>query len=179
MGKTIEETITVNGNDIEIKFTEAQDVTRLEGNATVNVLGVAALKGDFYFEKSNVNATTTQLLVGVDNFEAFFGNNYQQPDAIGVQLTNGQLGLIIEKDGTNDSVYAISSSGDAEFIGIDGLTIEGSLGLAVNRMGKTIEETITVNGNDIEIKFTEAQDVTRLQGDDVTVNVLGVAGSYG
>jgi hypothetical protein len=35
------------------------------------------ISGDFFFEKNTIDPDTTQFLIGVAGFEAFFGNNYQ------------------------------------------------------------------------------------------------------
>jgi hypothetical protein len=179
-GSAVNETITTPTGEVILEFAETEGfLTQIQGNATLNIANVVDISGDFFFEKNKIDPDTTQFLIGVAGFEAFFGNNYGQPDAIGVQISEGNLGLIIEKQGASDAIFALSSSGEAEFIGIEGLTIEGSLGLAVNRMGKAVDQTINVNGNDININFSDTEtNITRLQG-NATVEILGVAAVTG
>ena len=123
---------------------------------------------------------TTRIKVAATEINAFLGADRGTADEVGVSLTDGALGAIIDKSATK-SGYAFYGSGNAALVGIDGLTLEGSAIVELNRLGYAIDETITTPTGAVQIKFDEATDVTRF-GATATLAVDGfvdLSGSFG
>jgi hypothetical protein len=59
------------------------------------------------------------------------------------------------------SQYALVADGSAALVGINGLTLTGSLAARVNRMGTAIDKTIDVQGTPVQVKFDNGNDVTQ------------------
>jgi hypothetical protein len=75
----------------------------------------------------------TKLLVGASGVNAFLGAN-----GTGVQVTGANLGMVIFKDGTAASTYALDASGTVELLGVSGVTLTATGGVRVNKTGATV-----------------------------------------
>ncbi|MGV2341356.1 MAG UNVERIFIED_CONTAM: hypothetical protein LVR18_47715 [Planctomycetaceae bacterium] len=73
-----------------VKFDSAADVTQFGGSARLAVGGFVDIAGNFGIEKSG-----NELLVGVTGVSVFLGVNAGTPGAIGLQVSNGTLGLVM------------------------------------------------------------------------------------
>ena len=169
MGGAVAKTITLpSGETIDIAFTQAENnITRVQGNAQLNVADAAIVSGQFFFEKTiDVDNAVTQLRIGADDVTAFVGSNYNTNDVVGVELSEGQLGLVINDDGTNPVAYALTAGGNAELLGVPGLTLSGNLQLEINRTGGEFADSITLpSGEQVNIDFSYSEgDITRVQG---------------
>ena len=78
--------------------------------------------------------------------------------SMGVRVTDANLGLALFKTGTAAATYALDASAAAALVGFDSiLSLSGTLGVRVNTTGVAVDETVSVNGTDVKILFTEAQ----------------------
>jgi hypothetical protein len=104
-----------------------------------------------------------------------------------VSITDAYLGLLIQKVTTAgaasqpDSQYALVAGGSAALVGIDGLTLTGSLAARVNRMGTPVDKTIDVQGTPVHVKFDSPTDVTEFSGSAqiAIANFVSLEGSFG
>ena len=80
------------------------------------------------------------------------------------------MGLVIQEetgDGsptTTNARYAMVAGGAAALVGIDKLTLQGSLSARVNRMGAPVNHTINVHGTPVPVIFDSAMEVTEVSG---------------
>ncbi|HND51343.1 MAG TPA: hypothetical protein PLV92_03060, partial [Pirellulaceae bacterium] len=107
-------------------------------------------------------------VAGVAGVTAFLGVNGGQPDATGIQLADGNLGLVLAHGG-----YALSASGGVELVGLDGLSISGSFAVRANKTGQLIDETVMTPAGPVIVRFDSAADVMSFGG-QATLSVAGV-----
>ncbi|MGV2341522.1 MAG UNVERIFIED_CONTAM: hypothetical protein LVR18_48645, partial [Planctomycetaceae bacterium] len=121
----INTTISTPAGPVEVKFDSAADVTQFGGSARLAVGGFVDISGSFGIEKSG-----NELLVGVTDVSVFLGVNAGTPEAIGLQVSDGTLGLVLR-----NGKYAITSSGAVGLVGLDGLGISGTFMVEANKLG--------------------------------------------
>ena len=99
------------------------------------------ISGDFGFEKTIVG-TETKLLIGAANVNTFLG----VPDrSLGVSVTDASLAMVMLQDSAiGTSTYALTATGNAELLGLDVLSVVGSLAVRVNNTGAAVNESIGV-----------------------------------
>ena len=85
-----------------------------------------SLGGDFTFDKA-VSGTTTTVTVTGRNVTAFVGSG-----TVGLQLNDGQLGVVVTKAATGASTYALDASGTVGLTGLPGLNVGGTLSVTRN-----------------------------------------------
>ena len=170
-GVAVGETVDVNGTLVNIVFSAAQgNVQGFSGSVDLSIAGFVTLSGEFAFEKSVVD-TTTKILVGAANIDAFLGT---ADKSMGVQVTDANLGLVLYKTGTAAATYALDASAAAALVGFDSiLSLSGTLGVRVNTTGGAVSETVDVNGTLVSIVFSAAQG--NVQGFSGSVD-LSIAG---
>ncbi|MEX2495926.1 MAG: hypothetical protein WD448_07555, partial [Woeseia sp.] len=174
-GKAINETINVGGGaSVQILFTTTADVQRLSGQLTIEIANFVALSGNFTFEKQTT-ATTTKLLIAANGITAFIGiEDEEGNEEIGLKIKNGTVGIVLFRSNTDtESKYALIASGDAALVGLDGLQIEGSLGIELNRSGQAIDETIVTSSGNIDIEFSSSDEVQKFSG-SISLTISGV-----
>ena len=152
----ISETVITPGGEVQIQFDTPDDVTRVTGNVTLDIAGNLALAGAISAEQTVTTAngdTTIQLLLGATDVTAFMGTGYDTPDEVGVKVSDGTLGLIMERvTGVNpSSTYALEASGTAALVGIDGVTLTGSASVGINKTGADVNQTVTTPEGDVSI----------------------------
>ncbi|MGV2342012.1 MAG UNVERIFIED_CONTAM: hypothetical protein LVR18_51295 [Planctomycetaceae bacterium] len=153
-GKTF--TFTMNG--------QLGELTEASGHLSGTLASFANVSGDFYFRRT-LKEGVARLVVGASGVTAFVGNKFEQADAVGVELSNGKLGLVvIEKTTSAPARYAVMASGTTGLKGLSDFTLTGNLDLQLNRFRSSIDEMIAVGGDSIRVKFDSATDVTRLSG---------------
>ncbi|MGN6135075.1 MAG: hypothetical protein ACTHOU_11290, partial [Aureliella sp.] len=170
--------------------TEGDPLSVVGENLHLDIGGFVSLSGNFAFEKTSStvdSVTSSQLKVGASEVTAFFGDPGQDDapsDDTGVVISDGQLGLIVNK--TTDtsqatqapSTYALVASGSAELVGIDGLELGGSLEIRKNTTGETVDETI----GGVEVKFDEGEENLQSVGGTLDLEVsdfVSIHGAFG
>ncbi len=178
-GMPISRSIATQNGIVPIEFLTGVDVMRVVGSITLTVANFVSVAGDFTFELERETVgttTTTQITAGAADIDIFLGANAGTADATGVSITDAYLGLLIQKVTTADaasqpdSQYAMVAGGSAALVGIDGLTLSGSLAARVNRMGTPVDKTIDVQGTPVQVKFDSPTDVTEFSGSAQTLN---------
>ncbi|MFT6434600.1 MAG: hypothetical protein ACJAVI_002649, partial [Candidatus Azotimanducaceae bacterium] len=168
-GGAVNQTISTLGGDVDIIFNEEEgNLQKLEGSIELDIAGFVGLDGEFSFEKSDVitgSVTETTISVAATNVNAFVGADRGTADAAGVEINNGELGLLLYQtldsaavEGSSASgTYAVSVSGDAALLGVPNVTASGSLEVLVNNTGGAISETLTTPGGTVSVEFTAEQ----------------------
>ena len=114
------------------------------GSVTIDIEGFVHVEGSFALEKgedifiTREGETTTRkvslMRLGISGGTVFAGVGTAQ-DGVGVSLTGVTLGLALMKDlpgvGTN-SYTALKASGTASLVGVDALTLSGTLAVELN-----------------------------------------------
>ncbi|BDI15152.1 hypothetical protein ANSO36C_09540 [Nostoc cf. commune SO-36] len=146
-------TLTVNQVNITGDQTNATVAT---GSFKIGVDGVGYIQGDGLAFDPSKNGTDP-LRIAAIGVEAFVGAGGGTDQASGIQLSNGDLGLVIF---ANDrSSYALVARGEAVLLGTEDLTLEGSLALRINYTGQTVNETIALSGgNTLDVVFGQGQE---------------------
>ncbi|HWW88013.1 MAG TPA: hypothetical protein VNZ26_30655, partial [Vicinamibacterales bacterium] len=122
---------------------------------------------------SKTDQTTGASLYAATNVEAFLGDGpANSPNAIGVKLTNGTVGVAKFADGS----FAIHATGDAALVGMPGLTLTGSLTLDVNQTGHPVDEMVTLSGSNtsVHIHFTSGAFEEQVTGTGLSISAAGI-----
>ncbi|MCY2990036.1 MAG: hypothetical protein NTY19_19505, partial [Planctomycetota bacterium] len=162
-GAAVDRSLTVGGVTKTLDL--VKDVSRIGGSVHLAVAGFVDVSGDFSVQKA---ADGSQLLIGVTGVTAFLGAGYGTSDAIGLQVTQGKLGLVVE-----NGAYALVTSGDVGLVGLDGLDISGSFGVRANQLHATVNETISTPDGSVTVAFDTGEDVLSFSG-SATLSVAGV-----
>lgn len=120
---------------IELNYRE--NVARFAGsNLSIAIKGFVTLTGNFAIEKATTGPE--RLLVGANQVSATLGVGN-----VSVTMSGARLGLVLFGDGK----YAAEGYGTVALTGIPGLTLSGTIGVAVNTTGTRVTETILVGPN--------------------------------
>ncbi|MEY2726170.1 MAG: hypothetical protein RLZZ458_2037, partial [Planctomycetota bacterium] len=163
LGMPIDSTITTPGGSVRVKFDSAVDVMEFTGTASLQVLGFVGLSGSFGVKKEGET-----LLVGVAGVEAFLGMGEGTASAIGLKVTNGNLGLVLQSGS-----YALSASGNVGLVGLTGLSIDGTFNIRSNQLGTPISRTISTPAGPVQVQFTTGENVLSFGGSAV-ISVAGI-----
>ena len=157
-------TIATPGDDVTFSFSSSEgSLQSVGGGLTLDVSGFVSVSGNFGFQKTSettAGVTTSRLLVGVSELNAFFGDagpedqrdhgrryhhehpggrqqiecllrrrrpDRQRNDDTGVRVTDGTLGLLVNKTGNAASTYALYASGRGPNRRRADLTLGGTL----------------------------------------------------
>ena len=140
----------------------------VEGSATLSILGFVDLTGDFVFEKPLDNSQ--KILVGATGISLFLGC-----DAIGFQVTNGSLGLVLFANGT----YTLVASGTTALVGLTGLISTSTVGLQINNTGLALNQTVHTKTGSVIVNFATADNVEQFTGtlNLVVANIFTLTGT--
>jgi hypothetical protein len=163
LGTAINTVISTPAGPVEVKFDDASDVTQFGGSARLAIGGFVDLSGSFGIEKKGET-----LLVGVAGVEAFLGVNGGTPSAIGLQVTNGNLGLVL-KNGS----YALKTSGQVGLVGLTGLNISGTFNVQANQLGTSVSESVWTPAGNVPVNFPTSQKILSFGG-TATISVAGI-----
>ncbi len=159
-------TIQVAGAPVTVAFGTGEETV-----FSVSLSDLSLSIGDFVTIEGNVSftsstlsdSTVVQVFVG-EGLSIFLGrgparlpSGAPNPLASGVQLTNGRVGLV--KIG---STYALFAEGTVGLVGVNGVTLTGTVTVLVNTTGRTIDTTLTIPGSTapgIRVLFASAAEV--------------------
>jgi hypothetical protein len=156
-GKAVDQSISVGNTNIAIKFTatEGHVVRFAILNASISIPPFFELTGDFTIQNDG-----DMTLYGARDVEIFLGSipagqslrddaGELNPDAVGLLVTNATVGVIkwAAAPGASPSTparYAVYAYGEASLVGLDGLTISGSITVRLNSSGQAIDKSIVL-----------------------------------
>ncbi|MCG8701351.1 MAG: hypothetical protein MI922_25075, partial [Bacteroidales bacterium] len=139
------ETFSFEFQSTEVADSDGDSFIQLVGqDINLSIAGVLALFGKFTITRNN-----SLLLMGGTGIQAFMGSGpawddegKEDPDAVGVLVSNIDLGLVVFDDGS----FAFNGEGDVSFIGlglsdlsIGALTAEARFGMRLNRSDQTLD----------------------------------------
>jgi hypothetical protein len=155
--------------------------TQFGGSISLAIAGFTTLSGHFGVEKETVGSTT-KIKLAATNVNAFLGSNPDNlantGDEVGAQISNARLGAVLYRTSAGNS-YAIDAAGTAALVGIDGLTLSGSLSARINTTGGAVSETITIPGGaPVQVSFAADEDDAVFSG-TVTADAGGFASLSG
>jgi hypothetical protein len=149
-GGAVNQTISVGGRNIAINFTAAEgNVLRFAVlGATIEFPPFFSLSGDF-----TVQSVGDETLYGARNVEIFLGyvpdggslrdaQGNIKPGAVGLLVTNAVLGMIEKPGPNNTKLRAVYAFGHASLIGLDGLTVQGTITVRINNLGQAVDRLI-------------------------------------
>jgi hypothetical protein len=159
-----------------VKFDDATERTRLSGTITLGT-PVADLAGAFAVEAAGASPDR-RLLIAASGVTGFVGKGRDTTtttDDVGVSFSNGSLLAVINADGK----YAFDASGTAGLVGIDAITLTGTLVAQKNTTGSAVSENLTIGGTTKTL--TVAKDVSKVSGTLTlsTENSLYLTGTIG
>ncbi len=128
------QSLTIGETTVSMVYTDGADVMGFYGSVDLEVVGFVTISGAFGFEKQ-VDGTTTKLLIGASGVNVFLGTGAGTPDALGLQISGVDIGVVFIKVGAADAGFALAASGAAELVGLDGLQISGTLGIRLIKPG--------------------------------------------
>ncbi|TVP98792.1 MAG: hypothetical protein EA381_11745 [Planctomycetaceae bacterium] len=175
-GKVVTESVKTSAGSVPVVFEEGEEnLQSFAGYLNLNAGGFIDLQGGFRVSKTvetSGDETTTKLVLGA-GVSGFFGENQGSNDALGVEINDASLGLVMVRvsgatdPAKNGSSYAMTASGGSvSLVGVSGLVLSGSLQARVNKTGKTVDESIAIPGSDspVVVKFTSDANVQSFGG---------------
>ncbi|MDD2604023.1 MAG: hypothetical protein PHF66_04320, partial [Desulfobacteraceae bacterium] len=189
---------------VEIQFKENVDIG-LSGTVVFAIVDpetgdeFVSLEGGFAFEKeTSADGKITRIKVGAAGVETFLGvgpakildettadpdDTIINPDAMGVFIQDVTVGVVLIKKAATTatpatSSYALDAGGAASLLGIENLSISGSLRVRVNKTGAPVDEHVIVplaggGTKDVHIQFKTVSADPTLTG-TLDLDVAGV-----
>ena len=146
-GSSQNEHFVMAGAKVDLVFPSADRVAQMRGSVTVAVTGFVEAAGNLAFERRVTpegNGVLTTIKAAADHVSLYLGASAGAEGVPGVRISNGSFQLVlfhttdaghVRKDG-----YALAASGSAALVGVEGLTLAGSLAARVNRSGRPVPE---------------------------------------
>ncbi len=141
-------------------------------DAVLQIAGFVELSARYItYDRIDDNKT----VLGATGVTAFMGI-----DDIGVQLTNGEFGIVFLKQPAAEGEtftrsFAMSALGDVALVGLDGLQISGTVGVKVNNTGGAVSETIQVGSESVPVTFADTEgNIMKFSGSGITMSVAGI-----
>ncbi len=134
--------------------------------SSFTIANFVSLSGDFSFTQQVVTSSSTtsltKLLIGADNVTAFVGQGTIANPTFGLELTSGELGLVLFRDtikGTN--TYALTASGTLTPVGLPtGLSLSATTSLQINKTGGAVNERIGTPDAVVTVYYTDGSNGT-------------------
>ena len=178
-GVEVDETIQVGARDVHIRFgpTEGDVFEVAISGLTLHIGDFISVEGNVAFSSGKFAGTGLKVFLGQG--PATLANGELNPLATGILLTNARIGVV--KVGAN---YAFVGTGDVSIVGIDGLTISGTVSVRFNSTGAPVDETITIAGSagdEVVVSFANGDAVKSFQVLNGQLGVLGqtLSGNFG
>lgn len=164
--------------DIDQTRKIGQTSVRAFGSEQTNSIDFSILNGHIaigdylnlsgYFTINKID--DTKSVIAGKNVEAFLSRGSAKledgsinPEALGVVIKGGTLGLVLFSDNT----CALTISGQSGLVGLDGLDLTGTLTARVNTSGRTVDETIAIpeSSSSLKLVFNSKDQVKEFKGD--------------
>ncbi|MEN9554493.1 MAG: hypothetical protein RLZZ232_779, partial [Planctomycetota bacterium] len=163
-GQTIQQSVTIG--TVTRTISQATDLSRRSGSLNVSAGGFVDFSGDFSIADT---ADGNGLLFGAANIDVFLGRGAETTDTaddLGLSITDANLGLLLYTKTASKGKYALSAAGDAALVGLPGLSMTAtSMVASQNTTGRSVSETVNVNGTPVVLDFPDAADVQEFRGE--------------
>jgi hypothetical protein len=151
-GGAVNKTITLpNGETVPVIFASTEAAAVFKGTVTASAGGFASVSGGFSISKS-----TDRLTVAAAGVTAFVGAG-----GTGLQVSDGNLGVIVN---TASKKFALVAGGTISLVGITGFSVSGGGSVRINKLGSSLNETLSTPAGDVVLNFPTTADVLELQG---------------
>ncbi|MGV2341325.1 MAG UNVERIFIED_CONTAM: hypothetical protein LVR18_47540 [Planctomycetaceae bacterium] len=151
-GGAVNKSITLpNGETVPVIFASTEAAAVFKGTVTAEISQFASISGGFAVSKDG-----SKLTIAAAGVTAFVGTGN-----LGVRVTDGKLGVVVK---TDTKKFAAVASGTAALEGVDGLTVTGTGSVRINKLGTSIDETITTPSGDVTVKFDNGTDILQVRG---------------
>ncbi|MFH1498654.1 MAG: hypothetical protein ABII82_12610, partial [Verrucomicrobiota bacterium] len=174
------ETFTLNGEDVTVDFTASEVADAgtpfVEASATnvdVNLSGFVVLRGDFIFTR-----TADAFVAAGTDITVFAGSGFGTASESGVKVTGGVFAVHIQLTGVDAGKYVVGVRGTGSLVGVDGVTLTGTLTVIVNQFDTDQDLELGVGGSTVSLSATAS--TTHITG-SLTLNLAGsvvVAGDF-
>ncbi|MGV2341328.1 MAG UNVERIFIED_CONTAM: hypothetical protein LVR18_47555 [Planctomycetaceae bacterium] len=132
-------------------FASTEAAAVFKGTVTAEITQFASISGGFAVSKDG-----SKLTIAAAGVTAFVGTGN-----LGVRVTDGKLGVVVK---TDTKKFAAVASGTAALEGVDGLTVTGTGSVRINKLGTSINETITTPSGDVTVKFDNGTEILQVRG---------------
>ena len=145
-GAAVDQTVTVGGQSIEIKFGQTgQPVFNISlSNVSLNIGDFVSIAGNVSFGSDPADGAGAESFAG-NGLQVFLGQGPPtlpdgsiNPLATGVLLSNAQIGLVEIPSGSTNT-YALVASGTATLVGVSGITVTGTVEVQFNNTGQVLQ----------------------------------------
>ena len=178
--RAVHESIEVGGKTVSVDFDDPQGATVLQislTDATLTIGNFLVVQGSFTWSDCATAAGCTVaagqgVRIFVGNGPAFFADGSLNPLATGVLVSNATIGLVR----TTSSTYAVTASGTVSLVGVDGVTLGGTVVVRWNDTGAAVDETVAIPGSSAEpvrVTFPTATAVKSFSLTGATIGILG------
>ncbi|MEW6157129.1 MAG: calcium-binding protein, partial [Verrucomicrobiota bacterium] len=172
--RAVDESVEVGSATIRINAPAGSRAFRAL-NASVQFGDYVRISGDFAALTRMVNVipaggpqtTESASIYAVRNASLFLGDGVNpdgtlSAEAIGLRVKNADLGVVKFADGS----FALVAVGAAEFVGLDGLTVSGTINVRVNNSNRAVlnEQVTFPTGNPITVNFPGAAAIEVFEG---------------
>ncbi|MDA3872912.1 MAG: hypothetical protein PF795_03005, partial [Kiritimatiellae bacterium] len=178
------DTFIIAGEEFSVDFgaTETSDGTDpfiqvIAEDVELNLLDVVGLGGDITVTRAPDTFTVT-----VTDAYAFLGdgpyknaNGTVNANAVGVVVNNLNAGMSIDT-GSENGNFALYATGDAAIIGVDVLTLSGTLSVFVNNSGTQVVDFGGAIGN---IDYGTASEMVAFIGANLQLDIAGFVSASG
>jgi hypothetical protein len=148
------------------------ELVEASGTLVVGIADFVEVSGDWGFRLTSKSGIQ-RLTAGITGGSAFVGKDGGTVDEMGIRLSEVQLGLLIIDDPSAAELrYAVDGSGEASLVGIDDVTLDGTLSVRINRTDAPVDETVTTAGGEVRLRFESPTDITQIEG-TATVSIAG------
>ena len=154
-------TIQTPGGDVTFDFANGNDITQIGGHLTFGFAGFASLEGDYFFSKDVESLAgggqTITFQISASHVKAFLGSNADPNNPVGVNVTEASMALLLVRSipATGPPLpaqYALVASGSGSLVGVNGLTLSGTITAKYNNSGTDYSANpVTFNGVTINI----------------------------
>ena len=174
-GVQVNETIDVGGHPLVVNIGPLSPMKQYQfflKNITVQFGDVFEVHGDVTQVTGGFAGTNLELFLGKGPYRLPGGGI--NPDAIGILLTNGTVGVINPPGGGVQLV----AMGDLALVGLDGLNVSGTVVIRLNTSNQAVNQTLMVETDDgavpVVLNFPTGQQIVSFRGDDVRFTVGSV-----
>ena len=174
-GGAVNESIQVGGRTVAIVFDAAtQGVSVSLIDATFDVGGFLTIQGSMSNGSCGTGCTYKVgqgLRIFVGRGPAFIAGGELNPLATGVLVSDATVGVVSQGSG-----YAVVATGTVRLVGVDGVTLVGTVSVRWNDSGVAVDQSLAIPGTTADpvlVKFDTTDVVRSFSLTGATIGVLG------
>ncbi|MCB1128037.1 MAG: hypothetical protein KDM81_16210, partial [Verrucomicrobiae bacterium] len=144
--REVNETLDVNGKEIHLRLAADQEFQFFLKDVDIDFGGILEIRGDFTFGGDSFAGQGLEIFVG--SGPSLLPDGAENPEAIGVLLTNAEIGVVRLTGG-----FAVYATGDLALLGLDGMEVSGRATFLVNTTATRVNRVLTfpVGGGSVTV----------------------------